>query len=83
MTAVITLSLTTISRTCVRVPPTARSRPSSRVRSWIVRNSELAMPNTEITRLIASSAYSSVTSWLSWSSNVSRYSAFDSTRAAG
>ncbi len=38
------------------VAPTARSRPNSRVRSWIDRKSEFAMPNSEITTLMASSA---------------------------
>ena len=32
----------------------ARRRPNSRVRSWIDRKSELAMPNREITRHMAS-----------------------------
>ena len=38
------------------VAPTARSSPNSRVRSWTARKRLLAIPNSEITRLIASSA---------------------------
>ena len=40
----ITDSHRTMDRTCGRVWPTARSRPSSRVRSWIESDRVLAMP---------------------------------------
>jgi hypothetical protein len=43
-------------RTCAAVAPIARSMPSSRVRSWIERNRLLAMPNIDMTMLMASSA---------------------------
>ena len=46
---VITLSWRTILRACRRVIPTARSIPSSRVRSNTVRTSVFTIPNRAIT----------------------------------
>ena len=47
--AMTTDSHRTIDRTCARVSPTARSRPISRVRSWIDSDSVLAMPMRAMT----------------------------------
>jgi hypothetical protein len=46
----------TIDRTCDRVWPTARRRPSSRVRSWIESDSVLAMPIRAMTMASTSRA---------------------------
>src|SRR5690606_31851042 len=43
--AMITASQRTVARSWRRLMPTARSRPSSRMRSWIDRASVLAMPS--------------------------------------
>ena len=56
-TATITDSQRTIERMPRRSCPTARSRPSSRVRSWIESDSVLAMPITAMTMARASSTY--------------------------
>ena len=45
ISAVMTLSWRTIRRTCRRVIPTARSVPSSRVRSNVESTSVLTIPN--------------------------------------
>ena len=47
--AMITDSQRTDDRTCARLMPTARSRPSSRFRSWIDSASVLAMPSRAMT----------------------------------
>ena len=47
----------TDERTWARLIPTARSRPSSRRRSWIDRASVLAMPSRAITTARPSRAY--------------------------
>ena len=48
MTAVITDSPRIMRRTWRREVPTARSRPSSRVRSWMESASVLTIPNSEM-----------------------------------
>ena len=53
----ITDSQRTIDRNCWRVCPTARRRPSSRVRSWIDSDSVLAIPISAMTMARASSTY--------------------------
>ena len=55
ISAVMTLSWRTIRRTCRRVMPTARSVPSSRVRSNVASTSVLTMPNSDTITASASS----------------------------
>ena len=57
ISAVITLSWRTIRRTCRRFMPSARSVPSSRVRSKVESTSVLTMPNSETITASASSTH--------------------------
>ena len=64
----------TAARVWWRVIPTARSRPSSRVRSWIDSDMLLAMLNRAMTTARPSSPYMRLTIWSSWAAWSSMYS---------
>ena len=68
----ITASDRTIDRSWLRAMPTARSRPSSRVRSWIDRARVFTIPSRAMTTDRASSAVTGTSSWLtaaSWAAS--------------
>src|SRR3954447_22931047 len=71
MPAVMTDSIVTIRRTCQRDMPTARSLPSSRVRSCTDSASVLTMPSRATIADRASSAKTSPSSWLTASACLS------------
>ena len=72
--ATITDSQRTVERTSERVCPTARSRPSSRVRSWIDSDSVLAMPISAIRTARPSMPYTKNSIWSISEPRLSTYS---------
>src|SRR5215218_1028492 len=71
ISAVITDSARTMRRTWRRLMPTARSRPSSRVRSWTASASVLTIPSSATMTDRASRPNTSPSSWLTWSADSS------------